>query len=268
MAKATRLTSEPAKAVVEAPGEVTTLVNFGSSPRVLHDTMGRSFMVPIGGVATRKLPTQTIKRIKQRTPTLMALPAELVEHTEAPLLRTTLDALRDFDGLSNEDALFVHDKVFGRGGLSMRPTKPEIRLALAKRCRDAAEYIAAGAYETAAKLLGKGRPEPVHLAASTDGPGLSHVDPDLVQGDKDEDEHDDAGDTGSGDGNREGGNGDAVTGQHAGAGGDGGGAEPERVLSGDGKPGSDAAPGEPEGQGEHAGDGTPRRVHSTKQNEE
>lgn len=238
MAKAARVSEEIMTVENTHPSSEVTIINFGDKPRVLQDARNRSFIVEIGGVVTRRINDTVRDRIKRRTPTLMAIPKEVVEHTEAPLIRAALEALRNFDSLSVEDAIFVHDKVFGRGHLGMRPTKPEIRMALAKRCKDAAEYIAAGAYETAEALLGRGRPEPVRLAPSADGLGITSEDVDIVKGDDDDDGKDNQpGNEGGTGGDSEGGTGGG-DGETGGGGGGGDATGEAGALSGDGGTGS------------------------------
>jgi len=103
-------------------------------------------------------------------------------------MQTVLDALRDFDDLTYERALYICNCTLGEGTFeSQRPSKTEMRQALARRAKDAAHYIIAGAYETADKLLGEGREIPEFKPAK-DGVGV--VTGDVVHGDPDtEDEH-------------------------------------------------------------------------------
>jgi hypothetical protein len=158
-----------------------TLMNFGDAPHVVMDHRNRPREVSIGGLVDVELTETQLKRIKKRHEVLMVLPADLLDKAQGPHMRMVLDALRNFDQITYDDALKVAGDVFGPNELGVRPKKSIIRVALAKRAREAAHYIQVGAADTADRLLGKDRP--VTTKASENGPGV--VPADIVQGDPD-----------------------------------------------------------------------------------
>lgn len=218
-----------------APAERVILINFGDRPRVVYDMRNKPVSVDIGEVkGPLDIAASSLDRLRRRISPLLAMPESVAHHADAPLMKEILATLKRWNEISEEDAVYYHDKVFGRGFLGRKPGKMEIRFALAKRVKDAAEYISAGAYETAQKLLGDGKPEPVRL--SQQGPGVAEVskDADIVKGD------DDDGATGEQDagGNQSLGDSGNSAGDGAGAGAGDGDAKGETgPLSGDGEPG-------------------------------
>lgn len=170
------------------PTQAVMLLNFGDSARVVYKPNGKPVQVDIGAIVSTDLSERAIERIKARDKTLIVLPPDIAEKAAGPFMQNVLEALRDFNDLTYERALYICMCTLGEGAFeSQRPTKTELRLALARRAKDAAHYIIAGAYETADKLLGEGREVP-EFKPAIDGVGL--VTGDVVQGDPDTEDQD------------------------------------------------------------------------------
>lgn len=177
---------EPKKPAPEGVGCI--VINFGDGTRVLYNARGRTQSVPVGGTVDIMLSEKSIERIRSRDETLVILSDDIAEKAKSPWMKRVLDTLRDFDLLTYEYALQVAIAILGDGQFSNpRPSKIEIRLALARRAKDAAFYIQKGANETADQLLGEGR-EVKPLEQASDGVGV--VPGDLVQGDPEEGDDD------------------------------------------------------------------------------
>lgn len=172
----------------EAPQtETVILLNFGDGERVVHNAKGKARNIQVGAAEPIELSARSIERIKTRDPSLVILPADIADRSTSPLMKRVLDTLKDFNNLSYEYALSVCIAVLGEGAFDTpRPNKNEMRIALARRAKDAAYYIQKGAQETADELLGLGR-EVKPLAAAPDGVGL--VQTDLVTGDPEDDDN-------------------------------------------------------------------------------
>lgn len=164
-----------------------TLMNFADAAHVVMDYRNRPQQVEIGGLREVELTPTQLRRVQRRHETLMIVPPDIAEKANGPHMRRVLDTLRNFDSLTYDDALNAANAVFGPNELGVRPKKSIIRMALAKRAREAAHYIQAGALDTADKLLGKDRPI-AEVKPAKDGPGV--VTADIVQGDPDPDAED------------------------------------------------------------------------------
>lgn len=180
-----RIQREEQKKPAPAPEGVGCIViNFGDGTRVLYNVRGRTQAVPVGGTVDIMLSEKSIERIRSRDETLVILSDDIAEKAKSPWMKRVLDTLRDFDSLTYEYALQVATAILGDGQFANpRPSKVEIRIALARRAKDAAFYIQKGANETADQLLGEGR-EVKPLEQASDGVGV--VPGDLVQGDPEE----------------------------------------------------------------------------------
>jgi len=170
----------------ELVSETVLLLNFGDGERVVHNAKGKPRNIQVGAAERIELSARSIERIKGRDPALVILPVDIADRSTSPLMRRVLEALKNFNNLSYDEALAVCVSVLGESAFDTpRPNKNEMRVALARRAKDAAYYIQKGAHETADQLLGLGR-EVKPLAQAADGLGL--VQSDIVTGDPEEDD--------------------------------------------------------------------------------
>lgn len=169
----------------KAPAQFETaiLLNFGTADRVINNYKGKGRLIAVGGAETIDISPRTAERIRTRDTTLVLLPPDIEDKSTGPYMRRVMQTLKNFNNMSYDECLGVCIAVLGEGAFeSPRPGKSEMRIALARRAKDAAHYIQAGAMETADKLLGEGRE--VKLQPSQNGVGVTTSD--VVQGDPEE----------------------------------------------------------------------------------
>ena len=183
MKKVERNKPKQEEAAPEAAPISVIVLNFGDSPRVLYRPNGKTVTIPVGGAVTVEQSERSVERIKARDKSLVILPEDIADKATGPFMRQVLNALRDFDSLDYDRALHICRVTLGDDAFDTpRPNKLEMRVALARRAKDAAHYIIAGAADTADKLLGEGRVlKDLELKPADGAPGL--VAGDVVQGD-------------------------------------------------------------------------------------